>query len=373
MAFSTTTFPSRPICFRRGRRPWRCWALRSLLIGAWRARTRWPIVSFAVLFFFAAHSLEASFIPLELYFEHRNYLPASVLFWPLGNWLMSPGRLHVARAILAAGIVIVFMAETRIGAKIWGNPPELAYAWAARNPESPRAQAFAAQYEIASGKTEAAKRRLERALNSNPDEIQLSLNLADAECASGSLSPATRARVKRAFAQPVSAAQLDFGWLSSHVESSKRCDGFGIQTLADFVDAARQNPRFLDAPGRHQDFDHIEGLIKLERGMPDAAAADFSKAIRDWPRAQVALTQAALLGEAGRADLGVAQLDEYCDQPVARASFGILPQQMHAWYLHRIDYWDTEIDSLRATLQAETGENKRPDRSCRERGAVTLP
>jgi tetratricopeptide (TPR) repeat protein len=44
---------------------------------------KWPILSFAILFFFLNHVIESSIIPLELIFEHRNYLPAMFLFWPV--------------------------------------------------------------------------------------------------------------------------------------------------------------------------------------------------------------------------------------------------------------------------------------------------
>ncbi|MBU1419947.1 MAG: tetratricopeptide repeat protein [Proteobacteria bacterium] len=44
------------------------------------ARTRYKLVSFAILFFFINHLVESSFLGLELYFEHRNYLPSMFLF-----------------------------------------------------------------------------------------------------------------------------------------------------------------------------------------------------------------------------------------------------------------------------------------------------
>jgi len=49
-----------------------------------------PVLSFAVLFFFLNHLIEASVIPLELVFEHRNYLPSLFLFLPAAvgiKWL----------------------------------------------------------------------------------------------------------------------------------------------------------------------------------------------------------------------------------------------------------------------------------------------
>jgi tetratricopeptide (TPR) repeat protein len=48
---------------------------------------KWPILSFAVLFFFLNHVIESSIIPLELIFEHRNFLPTMFLFWPVAAGL----------------------------------------------------------------------------------------------------------------------------------------------------------------------------------------------------------------------------------------------------------------------------------------------
>ena len=42
-----------------------------------------PFTSFGILFFFLNHSVESTFIPLELIFEHRNYLPSLFLFVPI--------------------------------------------------------------------------------------------------------------------------------------------------------------------------------------------------------------------------------------------------------------------------------------------------
>lgn len=42
-----------------------------------------PLLSFALLFFFLNHGIESTILPLELVFEHRNYLPSVFLFLPL--------------------------------------------------------------------------------------------------------------------------------------------------------------------------------------------------------------------------------------------------------------------------------------------------
>ena len=58
-------------------------------IGFCQIRKR-PIITLAVLFFFLNHIIESTVLPLELIFEHRNYLPSMFLFLPVSagfKWL----------------------------------------------------------------------------------------------------------------------------------------------------------------------------------------------------------------------------------------------------------------------------------------------
>ncbi|NNL41872.1 MAG: tetratricopeptide repeat protein, partial [Desulfobacterales bacterium] len=58
--------------------------------GCWLIKKR-PLIAFAILFFFLNHVVESSIIPLELIFEHRNYLPSLFLFLPVSagiKWLI---------------------------------------------------------------------------------------------------------------------------------------------------------------------------------------------------------------------------------------------------------------------------------------------
>jgi len=54
-----------------------------------RLMRRRPLVSFAILFFLMNHVIESSFIPLEMIFEHRNYLPSLFVFWPVAAGLLT--------------------------------------------------------------------------------------------------------------------------------------------------------------------------------------------------------------------------------------------------------------------------------------------
>ena len=53
----------------------------SVLALIWIAKKQ-PIVSFSYLFFFINHAAESTFLPLDLVYEHRNYLPTMFFFLP---------------------------------------------------------------------------------------------------------------------------------------------------------------------------------------------------------------------------------------------------------------------------------------------------
>ena len=55
-----------------------------LLLGA-KVSKKMPFAGFSILFFFAAHAVESTILPLEIVFEHRNYLASLFLFVPVAS------------------------------------------------------------------------------------------------------------------------------------------------------------------------------------------------------------------------------------------------------------------------------------------------
>lgn len=96
-------------------------ALLALAIVAVVLRRRAPVLAFAVLWFFACHAMESSFIALELVFEHRNYLalfgPALALSFALTG-IRRPQWL----APVAATVVLTLLAmQSRSRAQAWSS------------------------------------------------------------------------------------------------------------------------------------------------------------------------------------------------------------------------------------------------------------
>lgn len=104
------------------------------LIGAafWKIR-QYPLISFAILFFFVNHVIESSIIPLELIFEHRNYLPSLFLFMPVAaglKWVIDyyqKEKRSMAAAITAFATILVMVLGigTYVRNMVWANEKSL--------------------------------------------------------------------------------------------------------------------------------------------------------------------------------------------------------------------------------------------------------
>jgi len=337
-------------------------AIIALLAGAWRLRKRQPALALAVFFFFAGHLLESTVLPLELYFEHRNYLPAALMFWPLALWICGASSsalaangdpLRMLRAALALVLPSVFAGLTYLGADLWGNVRDQAMVWAARNPQSPRAQVTAAQIERTRGENSAAIARLQRALKDRPDEIQLVLNMIGAKCEARSLSDADIDRAANALRVTPNPGRLGGDWFihSLSVAIDGSCPGLTLDVLDRLLDASTENPHTAAMPGRYlQDRLHVQARIALVRNQDDRALALFDAALDADPRPDAALEQAAILASAGRPRLAQRHLDHLVQVWTPPTAPGLTMPSLHSWLLAKTGYWDHEITHLRETL-----------------------
>ena len=66
-----------------------------------------PIIAFCILFFFLNHLIEGSIIPLELGFEHRNYLPSMFFFMPFVMGLLYLFERFSKKPVMRDTILIV--------------------------------------------------------------------------------------------------------------------------------------------------------------------------------------------------------------------------------------------------------------------------
>jgi hypothetical protein len=115
-----------------------------LLLAAFTVRKKYEVFSFMVLWFFIGHAMESSIFPLEIAYEHRNYLPSLGIIFGVTYYLFSAlGSLSSKKSIqLAVPIVIVFslLLATHTRATIWSEEGAMAYFDLRNHPDSARSR-----------------------------------------------------------------------------------------------------------------------------------------------------------------------------------------------------------------------------------------
>lgn len=318
-------------------------------------RRRFPILCLAILFFFVAHLLESTTIPLELYFEHRNYLPMALFGWPLAHLLLRPGAYPRYRTVTTALLLIALLLLTHARAIIWGNPALLGVISADYEHNSARAQVSAATEELRTGQTRTGLERLHQAQLSAPDDIDVAISAIGLECqATGQLDKNTLQRTLRTLTVARRWNYSLYQWLqdASRNPDAVNCNGLGLSGLERLVAAAESNPQST-ATIRKLGFLHVRGRIALARNDPDQALRWFNTALELKPDANYALVQAAALGSAGAPRLGMAHLDEF--HRLERQSTTPLRDMagLHNWLLRHYRYYENELTRLRRQLETD--------------------
>ena len=339
-----------------------CWIAVLAAIGAaWAWRRRLPALAAGLLFFFAGHVLESTTLPLELYFEHRNYLPAMLLFWPLARALCF-ARLKVGLRIAAAAGLLGLCALTtyhRVG--IWGEPARLAELWAAQNPGSSRVQATLAIEYMRNGRSDLALARLDPLWRERPRDLQIGLNTINAACTAGGITPDHATRLAEALRRADRDTMLVRQWLANAIHSAGAgtCRGLGLDMVERWLAAAEANPAITVAGAGGQSIASLRGLLALERGDAEAARRWFDQAIAGNASPQTAIGQVATLASAGHYAQALAHLEAYerVDKPTRSPSSGM--RYVHARVLARQRYWENEIALLRGKLEAEIAAQER--------------
>ncbi|UCF56176.1 MAG: tetratricopeptide repeat protein, partial [Deltaproteobacteria bacterium] len=107
---------------------------------------KWPLISYCIIFYFLNHLVESSIFPLELFFEHRNYLPSMLFFVPISILIFRivqtfyhKKAIRFAICAFLVLLLIGFGHSTFIRNAIWRTEESLWLDAVEKNPDSPRA------------------------------------------------------------------------------------------------------------------------------------------------------------------------------------------------------------------------------------------
>jgi tetratricopeptide (TPR) repeat protein len=313
---------------------------------AWHWRRRWPWLSFAVFWFLVGHLLESSVFNLELYFEHRNYLP---ILGPLaalvaGAWaIRSPWpKVAVAGAVALVGLLL-WQVTT-----LWGHPRLAAERWADEHPGSSRAVVFLAQRYALLGDEWTALRIIERGAEANPEASDLAVQSLQLGC--GLLDgDEFRKRLDDTIAR---AHTFERSLATVHATNKLRlqldeeaCDGLDREGLKRLILALLDNPVIqADSVMRHHLHHQLADMYTAE-GNLDGTVRNLQRAFAAKPNPETAQLLAVTLASAGLYDEAASSLDEALERAPSFA-----PKRRK---------WETALTTLQDALKQHATSDQR--------------
>ncbi len=211
----------------------------SAVLARWNHK---PWLFFAFFWFISGHLMESTILPLELYFEHRNYLSSmGILVGLMGLclWVYSYVKSKAIQKVLNLCAVIyplLIMSISLSHISLWGSKAEYMLISAKENPTSLRARMLLIDYFDAIGDVTSAKNEIQTIINDFPYEVAIELSQIHYACRN---SIDTRD-------MPVSKTRLLTGRFSNATESTilkiidlkneGRCPEMSFRTLIEWVD-----------------------------------------------------------------------------------------------------------------------------------------
>lgn len=299
-------------------------ALTAALVTAVGWRRRLPLYAFAVLFYVAGHLIESTIIPLEIYFEHRNYLP---MFGPLFALAAAVLTLAPARRRLLLplfGLWLLLLATLwHISALTWSDRALLAHTWANDRPASLRATQELASYYFDHGDPVTARSVLEAGIASLPpqaaDTLRAQRTLLD--CYQGTLTADELAELgtRLRTASYVRTLPEVVTMLRHQLAGGQACQGrLTTAALATLLHALLDNPIYANHAGTAAYLHYELGqLAVIDRDL-DRAMRHLDDAVAARADPLILREQAVLLWSAGLPESALEYLDRSDTAPIPR-------------------------------------------------------
>ncbi len=147
------------------------WAAVLILAFAASKRAWWPVL-FGLVFFLAGHMIESTVLPLELIFEHRNYLPSFGVFFSVAyGCSLLLERLPSGKPLVAllSALPALYGFATYQRADTWSSWDKIVFSAERSHPKSPRVHVELASIYSSAGNVDAAINELKLVESLRPD------------------------------------------------------------------------------------------------------------------------------------------------------------------------------------------------------------
>jgi hypothetical protein len=227
---------------------------------AWRWRRAIPGLALGTGIFLIGQSLESSALPLLMYFEHRNYLPAIGVIWASVSvlaWLGQRAARHMHRGsqvfrAAGVGLVAVLALATAARASVWQSERGLMIQGLAYHPDSRWVRMDAARWAMSQKPPlpDEARSHMEHLATSTDPMTRRIAGVMGLVIDCMSATPVRNVDITRAFAGSVNYMEADallaYESLAELVAGSK-CKGLSaLQAADDLSGLVDRSPRAAD-------------------------------------------------------------------------------------------------------------------------------
>lgn len=321
-------------------------AWMSAVIAAWVFRRRFPLILFAVLWFLACHLLESSVLPLELYFEHRNYLAAfgpllvlTALIWQVPDKIR---RISLAGLLLMVLLRIFVLAETT---QLWGQPMLAARMWVEDHPQSARAAQYLARVYFYAGDENAARVATEEGHARIKTDIGLALQSVYLNCQRDDaptfisrfdlVRDALRSGMGGTMAPELLTKMLD-------AQQKGGCQNLTYEQLFDAANLLLSNPYNNAAPGVMAALHIFKYRLYASQGKPNLSIRELFTAFSIKKELAIAVAIARTVAEAGHVDDAL----RFLDRAMSYAPRNPILRQ----------HWKSEFEKLQLSIRQKKQE-----------------
>jgi tetratricopeptide (TPR) repeat protein len=338
---------------------WSILIIMMAIVFLFLGRKKYPRTCIAISWFLAGHLLESSTIMLELYFEHRNYLPSVFLFLPIAHWLIKGQLLGVFRKALVFLMPILLISITYNKAIIWGSPELQAQLWKESNSASYRNLLNAATKAESPQDLTSTTIRINALIQKNPNSINLYLGLIGAECKLNGSSATTWANAYKAAESDNEFNVGIIDWLSHAIRVSANgdCPQLDSIKVSQLLESFSKNDSIRTEGSTESVIYHLKGYHSALSGDYQHALVNYNKAIDVNPDPDFVLTQAALLGNIGQEQLALQHIQHYKMAVHRRQNTYDGMQWLHNKLLIYFGYHESELLRLEKMLSESNHSN----------------
>lgn len=297
--------------------------LTALVSSALLLRRRLAIYAFGLLWFFAGHLMESTVIPLELYFEHRNYLPllGPCLILVTALWHYQNRWQRTTRIILLF-MLLFFAGMTRYSAWLVANPLISSPVFASEHPYSERAQQAAINVLAQSDQPDAAWAFLIYGLQHQPKNSGLLTDQLVLGCEYHRLTPELVAQIQQQLKTATFSHRAidNLFRLYQHV-LQETCTPLTPTRLHQFIDTLLTNQHFSAGVIKQQLY-ALSAQLLAAQGQLAAAVTQLKQAFGYHKTIDIPLYQAAYLASDGQYQQALEALQQARQLAQQKSRFG---------------------------------------------------